>query len=130
MPDPIADARNLIQSRLAEIDAETRRLERAVASLGEGSGRGRRRGRSPKATAASPSPKPKRRAARQRKAARAARGERQAQLLEAIKANPSHGPAEHARTLGVASSQVHALLRKAQAEKLISKRGVGYALKS
>lgn len=36
MPDALAAARDLIQHRLADLDAEAKKLERALASLGEG----------------------------------------------------------------------------------------------
>jgi hypothetical protein len=132
MPDHISDARQLIEIRLTEIGAEASRLERAVASLGEASGPLRRRASRPRKRAGATSARPKSKSRTPRKrgvSKRAARGERQTQLLAAIKANPSHRPADHAKTLGVASSQVHALLRKAEAKKLIVKKGKGYALK-
>jgi hypothetical protein len=134
MPDPIDDARKLIESRLAEIEAEARRLERAVASLGEGSGRRRRRpGRSPKRVSPVPTSapsKPRSRLGGKRKAGkRAARGQRRDELLAAIKATPGARPSEFAKTIGVAPPQVHALITKARAEKLIVKRGKGYALR-
>jgi hypothetical protein len=124
----IDDARNLIQSRLAEIDAEARQLERALASLGEGGGPGRRLRRSPKPAVTATS-KPRRRAAPRRKAGRrAARGQRREELLAAIKAAPGARPSELAKSIGIRSTQVHALIAKARAEKLIVRRGQGYAL--
>jgi hypothetical protein len=54
---PLDEARQLIESRLAEIETEAVRLERAVASLGEGRARqGRRPGRPTKVTMAPPKP--------------------------------------------------------------------------
>jgi hypothetical protein len=129
----IDDVRQLIETRLTDINAEAKQLERALVGLGERTAPRRRRDGRPRrrAGATSARSKSKSRTPRKPKAAkRAARGERQSQLLAAIKAKPSHGPADHARTLGVASSQVHALLRNAQAKKLIVKRGEGYALKA
>jgi hypothetical protein len=74
MPDTIDRARALIQSRLAELDAEAKRLESALASLGEGPAR-RRRGRPKKTAAAAAKSKP--RASRKRRSAkRAPRGQR------------------------------------------------------
>jgi hypothetical protein len=132
MPDPIEGARKLIASRLAELDSEAKQLERALVGLGEGSAPRRRVGR-PRKRAGATSARAKSKShtsGKRRTTKRAARGERQTQLLAAIKANPGHGAADHAKTLGVASSQVHALLRKAQTEKQIVKRGKGYALKA
>jgi hypothetical protein len=134
VPNPIADARNLIQSRLAELDAEAKQLERALGSLGERSrSRHRRPGRPRKRAAAATSapPKPKRRARRKRKSTkRAPRGQRREQLLAAIKASPGARPTELAKSIGVKSTQVHPLIAKARAEKLIVKRGKGFALKA
>lgn len=45
MSKAIDDARNLIQSRLIDIDGEAKQLERALVSLGEGTVRKRRPGR-------------------------------------------------------------------------------------
>lgn len=132
MPNTIADARQLIQSRLAALDVEAKQLERALASLGDGSSRRSRRPGRPRkraAAAASVPPKLKRRAPRKRKSSkRAPRGQRREQLLAAIKANPGARPSELAKAIGVKSTQVHALIAKARAEKLIAKRGRGYAL--
>lgn len=59
MPDAIDAARRLIESRLAEIEEETRRLERAVAGLSGRSGSGRRRGRPRKRSTGAGSAPPK-----------------------------------------------------------------------
>lgn len=128
MPNAIADARQLIQSRLRELDAEAQRLERALRSLGEGSGGKRRPGRPRKRAAAAPSPS--KRARRKRKAARAPRGQRREQLLAAIKANPGARPVELAGAIGVKPAQVHNLIGRARADKVIAKRGKGYVIKS
>jgi hypothetical protein len=131
MPDHIDDARQLIQSRLAEIDAEAKRLERAVASLGEGTVRKRRRGRPQGSAPALAAPPKRKRAPRERKSSkRAPRGQRREQLLAAIKATPGARPSELAKSIGVKPTQVHALIAKARADKLIVKNGNGYALKS
>jgi hypothetical protein len=133
VPDPIDDARQLIRARLADLDAETRQLERALVGLGEGHApRSRRRDRPRKHAAATPStpPKPKRPARKRKAAKRAPRGQRREQLFAAIKATPGARPSELAQAIGVKSTQVHALIAKARAEKLIIKKGNGYALKA
>jgi hypothetical protein len=130
MPNTLDDARQLIQSRLADLDAEAKQLERALASLGKGSGPRRRRRPGKRAAAPSAPSKPKRRAPRKRKGAkRAPRGQRREQLLAAINATPGARPAELAKAIGVKPAQVNALIARARAEKLIVKRGAGYALK-
>ncbi|HEX3361791.1 MAG TPA: hypothetical protein VHS74_12425 [Solirubrobacterales bacterium] len=134
MSKTIDDARSLIQSRLTDLDAEAKQLERALASLGEGStSRRRQPGRPRRRAAAPPSapPKPKRSSVRKRKSSkRAPRGQRREQLFAAIKASPGARPSELAKSIGVKSTQVHALIAMARAEKLIVKRGKGYALKA
>jgi hypothetical protein len=132
MADTIDAARQLIRSRLADLDAEAKSLERALASLGQGSAHKRRRARPRRsAPVAAAPPQPRRRASRKRKSSkRAPRGQRREQLLAAIKATPGARPAELAKSIGVKSTQVHTLIAKARAEKLIVKKGKGYALKS
>jgi MarR family len=124
MPDHIERARRLIVSRLDELGAERRRLEAALRSMGEQDSSKPRRGR-PRKSAGARKPT----APRGRKAARAPRGQRRADLLTAIAANPGARPAELARQIGAGSSQVHALLAKLVAEKLIIKRDKGYVVK-
>jgi hypothetical protein len=122
--ETIDDVRSLIRSRLAEIEAETTQLRQVAESMGAG----RRSRRSP-SRAESPA-RPKRRAAPKRGGRkRAARGQRREELLVAIKAGPGSRPSELARTMGVRPTQVSVLIAKARAEKLIVKRGEGYALK-
>ena len=132
MPDALDDARSLIQSRLTDLDAEAKSLERALVSLGEGSAPKRRPGRPRKRAVAATSapPKPKRSGARKPKGVkRAPRGRRREELLAAIKAEPGARPSALAKSIGIKPTQVHALIAKARAEKLIVKRGKGYAVK-
>lgn len=132
MPDAIDDARQLIESRLAALDAEADSLRRALQGLGETGAAPRRPGRPkkrrsakhPRATASSTKARPAK-----RKGARAPRGQRRQQLLAAVKANPEARPAEHAAAIGISANQVHALIAKARKDKLLVKRGKGYALK-
>jgi hypothetical protein len=126
VPNPIDHARQLIHSRLAELDAEVKSLERALRGLGENTPTRRSTPRSATATARPASPAARKR----RRAKRAPRGQRQEQLLAAIKATPGARPSELAKAIGIKPAQVHALIAKARAEKLISKQGKGYALKS
>jgi hypothetical protein len=130
--ETIDQARRLIESRLAEIEAEARELERAVASLGgkSTSPRGRRPGKAatddPRAT------RDTKRTSRSRRGAtkRAARGERRVQLLAAIEATPGARPSELATVIGIRPTQVSVLIAKARSENLVVKSGKGYALKS
>jgi hypothetical protein len=133
LPDALDDARQLIQSRLADLDVEARQLERALVGLGEGSGPRRRRpGRPAKRVSAEASaprtPKPS--ASRKPGGAkRAKRGQRQEELLAAIKKMRGASPAELADAIGIGSNQAYGLIRKAEADGQIKKKGQGYALK-
>ena len=137
MSKPIDDARQLIETRLAEIRAESEDLERALGGLGEGTDR--RRGRRPssrrrtskRADADSvASGRPSRSTPRRKVGKRAAKGERGAQLLAAIKASPGARPSELAASIGITPTHVSVLIAKARSEKLIVKSGRGYGLKS
>ena len=148
MPDTIDRARTLIHTHLADLDAEAAGLRRALEGLGERAVTSKRRPGRPKkrrvgkATAPKPrAAKPKAAAAkattakvagkpRRRKTVRAPRGQRRNELLAAIKANPGTRPSELASAIGVSANQVHALIAKARKDKLLVKRGKGYALKS
>ncbi|MCW2980478.1 MAG: hypothetical protein JWO14_2205 [Solirubrobacterales bacterium] len=130
MTDTIDDARQLIQSRLADISAEARQLERALVGLGEGTVRKRRRGRPRGSAPALVTPPKRKRAPRKpKRAKRAARGQRREELLAAIKANPGARPSALAKEMGVRPTQVSVLIAKARADKLVVKKGNGYALK-
>lgn len=131
MPDALADARDLIQSRLADLDAEAKQLERALASLGEGSGtRSRRPGRprkSPATPAEVTATPPKRRASRKRKGAkRAPRAQRREQFLAALQKSPGAKATEVAKAIGISADQAHTLAGRLQKEGAIRKRGKGY----
>ena len=128
MPSPIDDVRQLIASRLTDLDAEAKQLERVLSSLGSSSRRrpGRPRKRSDVAASASTE---RRRPRKGKKGKRAARGQRREQLLAVVKANPGARPSELAKAIGVKPAQAHALIAKARVEKLIVKSGDGYALR-
>jgi hypothetical protein len=130
--EAIDDARRLIESRLADIDAEARQLKRAVTSMGKGGRRGRPpRSRNRVGAVGSAPSKPKRRVARKPGAGkRAARGQRREELLAALEANPGGRPSELAKQMGVRPTQVSVLIAKARADKLVVKKGEGYALKA
>jgi septal ring factor EnvC (AmiA/AmiB activator) len=126
--DPLDRARTLIQSRLAELAAEAKDLERALASLGERHAPRRRPGRPKRATTPA---KAKLASTRKRKSAkRAPRGQRRDELLAALKVNPGARPSDLARQIGISSNQVHVLIAKARKDKLLVKKSKGYALRS
>lgn len=128
MADTVERARALIEARLGELETEAKELQRAVASLG-GSAATRKR-RSPKRRSGKSTAAPSRASAARRRSARAPRGRRREQLLAALKANPGARPADLAREIGISANQTHSLLARARADKLLVKKGRGYALKS
>lgn len=119
MSETIDAARKLIAERLRELEAEAKQLERALKSMGE----------SDRSRSAAPKPRRKRAAGKSRRRSQAPRGRRREQLLAAIKAKPGARASELARKIGVSASQIHSLIRKARAEKLIIKKDDGYVLK-
>jgi hypothetical protein len=138
--ETIADARRLIENRLAEIRAEASDLQRALVGLTERSDprpsrprRRRKRVATKRVSAAAPTPgaTPTSRTAPRRKTAkRAARGERREQLLAAIKARPGARPSELAEEIGIRPTQVSVLIAKLRGERLIVKDGKGYRSRS
>ncbi len=119
MSETTAAAHKLITDRLRDLEVEAKQLERALKGLEEGE--------SPRPAA--PKPGRKRSAGKRRGRSQAPRGKRREQLLAAIQAKPGARPSELAGEIGVSPSQVHGLIAKARAEKLIVKKGAGYALK-
>jgi hypothetical protein len=119
--DRTEDVRRLIESRLTEIDEEARRLRRALEHLsgsvgGGGVGRAPRSARSPSRAGVSG----------QARGKRAARGERQRQLLQVIPKMRGASVNELADAMGIGSTQVHGLARKAEEKGLIIKKGQGF----
>lgn len=133
MPDTIDDARQMIESRLAEIEAETKQLQDALPHLRDDDGRHPHRGRANRKAAAgtgSSSRNGPRRPTRAKASKRAHRGQRREELLAAIESSPGARPSELAATIGIRPTQVSVLIAKARAEGLIVKSGDGYALRS
>jgi MarR family len=121
MSETTEQVRALLNGRLEEIHAEAERLQRALESLAGAPANGRR---------AAPARRGSRAAAHKPRGRRAARGERQVQLLAALEKAPGATSAELARAIGVAPSQASVLIAKARAQKLIVPSGDGYALKA
>ena len=119
MADAINTAREAIESRIREIEEETKRLRGVVAELIGGDHRPTvRRGGS----------RPRRWGARRRRKV-APRGQRREQLLVHLEQNPGAKPAEIARAIGTTSANVQNVLRKAREDKVVRRRsGGGYAL--
>ena len=104
--DAINTAREAIESRIREIEEETKRLRGVVAELIGGDHRPTvRRGGS----------RPRRWGARRRRKV-APRGQRREQLLAHLEQNPGAKPAEIARAMGTTPANVQNVLRKARQE--------------
>lgn len=97
-----------IEQQLAEIEEERRRLRGALNAL-RGSTKGSR-SRSQKGRRNGPA------------AHRAPRGQRQTQVLEALRRHPKAKPAELAREIGIRPQQVYAIVHKLHADGKIAKR--------
>jgi transposase-like protein len=118
------EARDLVKRRLAELEDERRRLERALAELG-GSGGGRRPGR-PKgsgtkaSTAKASAPKARRR--RRRRG-----GTRADQAVELIKQNPGITASDIAKTMKIKPNYLYRVLSDLEKQKKVKKKGRTYS---
>jgi hypothetical protein len=113
--DAITTARQMIESRIREIEEETKRLERALAELGEGG-----EGRGPRRRASRARHAPRRRA---RKIA--PRGQRREQLLAYLEQNPGARPAEIAKAMETTPANVQNVLRQARQDEVVWRRSEG-----
>jgi sugar-specific transcriptional regulator TrmB len=121
------EIRNLINTRLAQIEEESGRLQRALEQLAPTAGQGRRENSGGRRKFKVPARRPAR-VPRGPKAKRAARGERQRQLLDAIKKMPGASPNELADAVGVGSTQVYGMLRSLEGKGEIKKKGQGFKI--
>ena len=115
MSDAIQSARRVLESRLAEIDAEAGKLRSALRSLG---------GKSTASTSSSAAPKPRRRL----RSKRAPRGQRRQQFLAAAKKRPGSTAGEVGKEIGISTSQAYALGQRLLKDKEVKKSGKGFRL--
>ena len=107
---PIDQAASLLREQIRTLDEERKNLERALSALTGSNGRAATTRRRPSGK-------------------QAPRGERQAQLLKYLHANPGARPKDIAQGMGISANNVQAVLRKGRADKIVRKqRGGGYAL--
>jgi hypothetical protein len=119
MADAITTAREAIESRIREIEEETKRLRGALAELVGGD-------RGPAARRGASGP---RRPATRRRRRQAPRGGRREQLLAYLEENPGARPGEIAKAMGTTPANVQNVLRKARKEGVVRRRpGGGYEL--
>jgi hypothetical protein len=107
-----------IRSRIEELEPlvrEHERLQGALAALeGQEGATGRGRGAGPTQTAR-----------RRQRTKRAGRGQRREQLLAVVGSQPGLRPADAARAVGIAPSQLHTLAKRLQDEGVIQRRDGG-----
>jgi len=116
------EARSLVKKRLAELDDERKRLERALADLGGGNAPARRPGRPRGATstaAAAPSGAPKRR--RKRRG-----GTRADQAVALVEANPGINASDIAKQLKIKPNYLYRVLGDLEKEGRVKKQGRQY----
>jgi DNA invertase Pin-like site-specific DNA recombinase len=112
------EARDLVKKRLAELDDERKRLERALSELGgKVTGRpGRRPGR-PRGSGTKKAAAPKR---RRRK------GTRADQAVALVEGNPGISASEIAKTMKIKPNYLYRVLGDLEKEKRVKKKGRQY----
>ena len=125
------EALDLVKKRLAELDEERKRLERALAELGgtvtrrpgrpPGSGRGPGRPRKNAATAAAaPAAAPSKRRRRRRG------GTRADQAVALVEQNPGISASEIAKTMKIKPNYLYRVLGEMEKEGRVTKKGREY----
>lgn len=118
------EALDLVKKRLAELDEERKRLERALAELGgtitrrpgrpRGSGRGP--GRPPKAASATGAPRKRRRRG----------GTRADQAVALVDSNPGISASEIAKQMKIKPNYLYRVLGELEKEGRVKKKGRAY----
>lgn len=117
MSEAIEDARQLIETRLGEIEGEAAGLRDALAGLGGDVARPGRPKRSPSRPAKAGARKGRR---------RAPRGQRQIEVLEAARKDPGSTAADLGRAIGISTNQAYALCKRMLNAGDLKKQGKGY----
>jgi sugar-specific transcriptional regulator TrmB len=110
------EARDLVQKRLAELDEERRRLERALTELG---GKATRRPGRPKGSSSKAAPKSGRR--RRRRG-----GTRADQAVKLIEQSPDITASEIAKSMKIKPNYMYRVLSDLEKEKRVKKTGRKY----
>lgn len=120
------EARGLVTKRIAELDDERKRLERALAELG-GSGKkaGRRPGR-PRGSAAKPA-KSSGAAKKTRRRRKRRGGTRADQAVTLIKQNPGITASEIAKQMKIKPNYLYRVLSDLEKQKSVKKKGRTYS---
>jgi hypothetical protein len=114
------DARDLIKKRLEELDAERKRLERALIELGEraigrGRGPGRPRGSGKKARAGAP-----------RRRGRRKGGTRADQAVKLVEGSPGITASDIAKSMKIKPNYLYRVLGDLEKEGRVKKKGRQY----
>jgi len=118
------EARDLVTKRLAELDDERKRLERALAELGgKAKKAGRRPGRPRGATSKSSSPTKK--GTRRRRKRRG--GTRADQAVNLIQQKPGITASEIAKTMKIKPNYLYRVLSDLEKQKRVKKKGRTYS---
>ena len=116
-PNVLDEAVELVKKRLAELDDERKRLERALADLGQKATRrspGRRRGTSTK--------KGSKKGARRRRRG----GTRGDQAVKLVEKNPGISASEIAKSMKIKPNYLYRVLGDLEKEKRVQKKGRKY----
>lgn len=116
------EARDLVKKRLAELDDERKRLERALAELG-GKVTGVRTGRGP---GRPPGSGKKASAGRPRRRGRRKGGTRADQAVKLVEGSPGISASEIAKTMKIKPNYLYRVLGDLEKEGRVSKKGRQY----
>ena len=126
------EARDLVTKRLAELDDERKRLERALAELGGKAARkaGRRPGRRPGRPKGSTSKRKKPTTAKKATRRRKRRGGTRAdQAVKLIQQNPGITASEIAKSMKIKPNYLYRVLSDLEKQKRVKKKGRTYSAK-
>jgi len=124
------EARDLVTKRLAELDDERKRLERALAELGGKAARkaGRRAGRRPGRPKGSTSKRKKATTAKKATRRRKRRGGTRAdQAVKLIQQNPGITASEIAKSMKIKPNYLYRVLSDLEKQKRVKKKGRTYS---
>jgi sugar-specific transcriptional regulator TrmB len=115
------EARDLLKKRLAELDGERERLERALTELGGKATKkatGRRRGRPPKRSAGSSTAAPRRRRRRS--------NTRSSQAVRLVEKSPGISASDIAKAMKIKPNYLYRVLSDLEKQGLVKKKGRQY----
>lgn len=115
------EASTLIKKRLAELDSERDRLERALADLGGGKAPGRKKAGRPRGSGASAS-----KGAAPRRRRRRSGGTRADQAVGLVEKSPGISASEIAKTMKIKPNYLYRVLGDLEKEGRVKKKGREY----